>query len=51
MSIRSSICEINGDEEPPFKYKKLTSDVTISTLKDSASIIKSCSEFIVSSCQ
>lgn len=45
MSITSA--EIDYDEEPPFKYTKIGADVNSSTLKDSASVLRCCDEFIV----
>ncbi|TIA90212.1 hypothetical protein E3P99_01719 [Wallemia hederae] len=38
--------ETDFDEEPPFKYTKLGADVASSTLKDSASVVRCCDEFI-----
>lgn len=40
--------EIDYDEEPPFKYTKVGADVSTSTLKDSASVLRCCDQFIVS---
>lgn len=38
---------IDLDEEPPFKYTKIGADVASSTLKDTASVLRCCEEFIV----
>ncbi|TIB98699.1 hypothetical protein E3Q18_01947 [Wallemia mellicola] len=38
--------EIDYDEEPPFKYTKVGADVSTSTLKDSASVLRCCDQFI-----
>ena len=48
MSSVISENETDFDEEPPFKYTKLGADVSSSTLKDSASVVRCCDEFIVS---
>ncbi|TIB33402.1 hypothetical protein E3P84_02192 [Wallemia ichthyophaga] len=37
---------IDLDEEPPFKYTKIGADVASSTLKDTASVLRCCEEFI-----